>query len=289
MKFSPSLIKTFMSCPLQAKFREVDELPWRQNGKASYGTCMHDALERYNNGLSIDETIERFKETWYAPEMLDVKPDYWPKFTTYSGLLKKGVETLRDYHDIHEIVDREVIATELKFIIPFGEHHISGIIDLLEVGKDNTGNEVLRVVDYKSNAKVPTQIDLALDIQFTTYMYASLQEEMWVGVPGWPDEDGEEKYVGLENGKELFERFADMPRRGVWYHLNTNKEIAVGAREDEDYMRLYRCLNEIENAIEKSVYVPCISGDTCTYCSYKDVCPVVMPVFDKLEDDIEPL
>ena len=290
MKFSASLLKTWMACPLQAKFQEVDKLPWRQNGKASYGTCMHDALELYNSGATIEETIARFKTTWYSPEMLNVKPDYWPKFTTYTGLLKKGVETLQDYHDIHQIVDREVIGTEIGFCVPFGEHELSGFVDLVEVGKDNSGAEVLRIVDYKTNGKAPTQLDLALDIQFTIYMYASMQPEFWTGTfrEGWHP-PMVNRYPGFENGEELYERFQNHTRRGVWYHLNTNKEIAVGVRADEDFMRLYRCLNEIEKAIKAEVYVPCISGDTCTYCSYRDVCPVVMPVLDKLEDEVEPL
>ncbi len=290
MKVSPSLLKVWMACPLQAKFQEVDQLPRLQNGKASYGTCMHEALELYNNGLDIESTIDRFRETWHDPDILGVKPDYWPRYTTYTSLLKKGVETLRDYDDIHAISVREVVATEHKFLVPFGEHTISGIVDLIEVGKDYTGQEVLRIIDYKTNGQQPTQINLALDIQFTSYIYGSLQPEFWTGMfpEGWHPPMAN-RYPGFENGEELYERFKDHTRRGVWYHLNNNKEIAVGVRTDEDYMRMYRCLNEIEKAIEKEVYVPCISGATCTYCSYKAECPVVMPVFDKLEEEVEPL
>lgn len=115
-----------------------------------------------------------------------------------------------------------------------------------------------------------------MDIQFTVYAYASLQPEFWMGFEDDP------KYPPMPNGEELYERFLDMPRKPIWYHLWTNKEILAGERDDDDFMRLYRLILEIVNAIEKEVFVPNISGDSCTYCSFTDICKAVMPIRDKL-------
>jgi hypothetical protein len=59
--------------------------------------------------------------------------------------------------------------------------------------------------------------------------------------------------------------------------LRQNKEINCGRRDDLDFMRLYRCCQEIAKAIDLDVHVPSISGDSCMWCSYTDVCKAYIP------------
>lgn len=276
MKVNVSLLKRWMGCPLQARFEEIENRPRIQNAKASFGTCIHDALELFNHTGDLDRALQRFFTTWANPELLNVTPDTWPRNTTYGSLRQKGEEILRGYADKLRWEKREVIATEHKFHVPFGEHSLSGVVDLLEVKKSSRGKETLRVIDYKTNAKKPTINTLKLDIQFTAYVYASLQPEFWVG-------SGESKYPGLPDGEALYERFLDTPRKAIWFQLWDNKEVSVGDRDDDDFMRLYRCVVEVANAIEKDVYIPNISGDTCVWCDFTDICKAVIPVRKKLE------
>lgn len=280
MKFNASLVKTWMGCPLQAKFKEIENLPYRSSGKAVFGNCIHDALDQYNQGVPIDKAIDRFLETWNDPELLGLTIDYWPKFTTYGGLRKKGQEILKGYAEKHAWEQRTVIVSEHKFCVPFGEHEISGVVDLIELKKSTKGKLAMRIVDYKTNAKAPTLANLRLDIQFTTYVYASLQPEFWMGVPG------SEKYLPLPDGEKMFDMYQDVARRAIWFHLWTNKEMDAGDRDDMDFMRLYRCINEISKAVEADIYVPNISGDTCTYCDFTDICPVTYPIYDKLTTEV---
>lgn len=270
MKLSASTMKTWMLCPLQARFKEIEKRPSKINAKTTYGTCMHDALEYYNLSGDIDGTIERFKKTWEKPELLNAVPDWWPKNTTYGDLKKKGIATLESYHKKNTWDKRDIIAAEHRFCVPIGDHLLSGIVDLIEARPFGSGSE-LTIVDYKTAGKRPYNDDLRLDIQFTVYHYASTQPEFWIGY--------NDDYPGMENGLQLYYEFLNSPRKVVWYHLMDNKEINAGLRDDDDYGRLYRCVEEIARAVEKDVYVPNISGSSCIWCDYVDICPVQIPSY----------
>jgi CRISPR/Cas system-associated exonuclease Cas4 (RecB family) len=149
MKLSPSALKTWMSCPLQARFKEVEQRPSKINAKTTYGTCMHDALEFYNLSGDITETINRFKATWKDPSLLNAVPDWWPKNTTYGDLLKKGIATLESYHKKNVWDKRDIIAAEHKFCVPIGDHLLNGIVDLIEARPLGKHTE-LSIIDYKA-------------------------------------------------------------------------------------------------------------------------------------------
>ena len=281
MKFSASLLKTWMACPLQAKFKAEDESPQLNNAKAVFGTIVHMCLEDFNNGVPLDACLIRFKQLWHEPEIIGQPIDYWPKFTTYGGLRTKGIDILQTYADRHKWESRTVIATEHKFCVPFGEHQLSGIVDLVEQKKSGAGKKQIRIVDYKTSSRQPTLAQLRMDIQFTIYVYASEQREFWTGLP---DDD---RYNGIPDGENLFQAYSKLPRRAIWYHLWGSKEIDAGDRDDTDMMRLYRCLTEVEKAVKSDVYVPNISGDSCTFCDYTEQCGIVVPIRSKLTTPIE--
>lgn len=604
MKLSPSALKTWMSCSLQARFKEIENRPSKINAKTTYGTCMHDALEYYNLSGDINGAIDRFKATWKDPSLLNAVPDWWPRNTTYGDLLKRGVATLETYHKKNVWDKRDIIAAEHRFCVPIGDHLLSGIVDLIEargkeltivdykaqplyskiltpqgwitMGQLSVGNEVigsngkptkvvgvfpqgvtdnyrvhfkdgthtecsgehywtvrkvgsedwqtLRLVDFKDNlqysektnwlwetpvcepvefstvelpihpyilgilisegsgtqdgvrftsasleivnrvadllpnnlelrsngidhricnpsnskdnviakalselglkvralekfiphiylycssiedrkellaglmdgdgsasnrvqyrtssprladdfltlcrslggvprcgksfkswyrdddgnkrhceesyhlspcvpfnpfwmeskrnhwkepknkltrrivqverlqdtetqcikvanidglyvtddfivthntaGKRPFGDDLRLDVQFTAYYYASMQPEFWIGY--------DEEYPGMEGGLDLYYEFLDSPRKVIWYHLMDNKELNAGPRDEDDFGRLYRCIDAISKAVEKDIYVPNISGSSCIWCDYTDICPVQIPSY----------
>lgn len=270
MRFRQSTLKTWMACPLQAKFKHIDKQPGRQNAKASFGTVIHHAMDLYNQTGDVDAAVDDFAFFWHNPENLGVEPEYWPKYTSYGELRERGVEIIRRYHENLKWEGRQVITTEHRFLVPFGRHELEGTMDLLEIRKNHRGKDVLRVLDYKTNTKQPTKGQLAVDIQFTVYTYASLQPEFWMG-------NGPE-FPPITNGEFLFGALAELPRRAIWYALWTGKEIDCGTREDADFMRLYRVCDEIEKAVEKDVYVPSISGEACTICDFANgPCPTKIP------------
>jgi RecB family exonuclease len=269
MRFSASRLKLWMGCPLAAHYRYDEGLPSRPNGKTVFGTVMHGALELYNTTGDYDAMVAKFKADWLRPP---VEPEWWPRSTSYAKLRAKGLEILESVKDHYRFQDRVVLGAEVRFLVPFGDHELTGIVDLVETRKSGTGRELLTVVDYKTQAKAPTTAELVLDTQMTAYLWAVSQREFWTGVKGDPE------FPGLENGEWLWETVGrDMPKRAVWFGLWNGKELDAGPRKDEDFGRLYRVCEQIERAVAADVYVQKI-GSNCEICDYVEPCSMEIPV-----------
>lgn len=281
MRMSASRLDTWNRCSLQAKFKYEEKLPTRKTSRMTFGNCVHAALEYYNTSGDVDGAVGMFEDYWENPEKIDAVPDIWPKGTTYHGFYEKGVEMLRTYHEKQGWADRIIIAQEHKFLVPMGRHELMGYVDLIEVKKSARGKAVVRIIDYKTGARQPFKPELALNQQFTMYTYSSLQPEFWLG-------NGPDFPPIAPNAEEMWEKYKDTPRRAIWFHLMTCKEVDAGDRDEKDYMRLYRMITEIEKAIENDVHVPCISGDSCMLCDFTVPCGVTIPPRDqKVSDDDE--
>lgn len=258
MRFSSSMLSSWMSCQQKAAFKYVDKLPDKQNAAATFGSCVHIALEEYNQGATLEECIDKFQFLWENPESVGLEPEIWPKRMTYGGLREEGIKILKEYDEATVWNNRTVIATEHAFEVPFGDHTLSGIVDLLEFKKGQP--QRLRIIDYKTSSRQPTMDNLYLNTQMTCYYLASMQPEFWESLP---------------HGEKLFKQFTD--REVIWHHLRKMKELKAGPRDDQDFMRLYRCCQSIERALKYEVYVPDISGDTCGICPYTNECYAYIP------------
>lgn len=277
MRFSASRLRLWMNCPLAAHYRYDEGLPDPPNGKTVFGIVMHAALELYNNTGDHDAAVAKFKADWKKPP---TEPAWWPRSTSYASLRVKGLEILESIKTHYRFQDRVVLGTEVPFLVPFGEHELTGFVDLVETRKSGTGNELLTVTDYKTASRNPTVSEIALDVQMTVYVYAVSQHEFWVGAKNNPD------FPGIENGEWLWETIGrDMPKRAVWFGLWNGKELDAGPRTDVDFGRLYRLCDEIERAVEADVYVPKI-GSQCEICAYAEPCSMEIPVAVRaLRDD----
>lgn len=264
MKFSPSLLKAFMGCSLQYKFKKEGH-PDLQNAAASFGTAVHQALELYNNTQDLDAALYNFRYTWDNPEEFGITPQFYFPRTNYGYYRERGVEFIKNYAESYQWVDRDILATEHRFCVDIGNHQLSGIVDILETEK---GSKQLKVVDLKTGQR-PNTKKLNFDVQFTAYMWAAQQRQFWCGYE--PEID---KYPGFDDGEAMYEKYKDYTVVGVWYDLRKADEYPVGPREPGDYQKLYRCLDMIAHAVEQEAYVPDISGDTCGICSYADICPL---------------
>lgn len=283
MRFSASRLKAWGNCSLAAHYRYDQNLPRLQNAKASFGTIMHRCLQHYNDTNDYDGAVAMFKDLWANPNKAGVEPDYWPKMTSYKSLREKGLEMLHATAETHRWSHRTVIGTEIPFLVPFGDHELTGFIDLLEIEKSGTGAELLKVVDYKSSSKSPSLAELALDVQMTTYLYSVAQREFWVGVEGNAD------FNGVDNGEWLWETVGkSITSRAIWFNIWNGKQIDAGPRNEVDYGRLYRVCEEIVRAIEHQVFVPKI-GDACTWCDYQQPCALEIPIaLSGLDDTADP-
>lgn len=269
-RYSVSKLKMFMGCSLQAHYRYNLRLPQPKSGASSFGTIIHSALQMYNLGASYEETVAWFEWAWKNPHELELDPEIWHRQTNYGSYRKIGLDVLEKFHAGLKWDGREVLGTEVQFLVPFGRHWLFGYIDLLEIRKNAKGVPLLRIVDYKTGYKEPTIAEMNLDIQFTGYAWAVRQPEFWMGI------DGDPEFPGFENGEEVYERIMNMGHRGIWWHLRNGKEKDVGARDESDFERMYRVIVEAEKAQELGVYMPKI-GEACGLCDYRAECELEIP------------
>lgn len=263
MKVSASLIKTWMKCPLQAKYRYIDGFPEKSNAAASFGSAVHLALELYNNTFDVDGAVKTFLYVWDHPDEFGLEPEIWPMRTSFGLYRERGEQFIRAYDEENRWVEKDIVATEHRFCVPIGGNLLSGIVDILEI--PHRTNE-LHIVDLKTGSR-PNNTNLGLDVQFSSYLWAAKQKEFWCGY-----ELEKEKYSGFENGEELFERVKNYNVIGIWYDLRNNKQYRVGERTEGDFRRLFHCIDQIGRAMEAEVFVPSISGDACSICSFHETC-----------------
>ena len=271
MVFSPSQLKTWMGCQLQGKYHYVDMIPDDSaHIKAVFGTCVHEALDWYERGSSVEEASSRFLLTWETPTLITSEPNkFSARGLTYAGLRQKGVEIIEEHHEkINTTHDRQLVGSEIPFMLPFGSHIIRGHIDLIDIMPNMKGVPTLRVIDHKSSSRRPTKIQLALDIQFTSYLYAVQQKQFWD-----------------DFSPELWETVKDMPKVGIWNHLMTGDEIDAGKRGEADFNRMLRLADSIKLSVDREVYVPTIDHEVCGFCAYKEQCTSVQGLLEVFDDE----
>lgn len=279
MRFSASRMKLWQDCALAAHYRYDQKLPTRVSAKLAFGSIIHLALKYLNDTNDYPGAVKRFKEMWSNPDSVGLRPDWWPRQWSYATLMAKGIDILEHVNELHRWQDRVILGAELPFLVKLGDHELTGYIDLLEIERSGTGHEVLKVVDYKTATRDPSRAVLALDLQFTSYLYAVNQKEFWTGVPGNPD------YPGLENGEWLWETVGKMmTKRAIWYGLWNQKQIDAGPRTKQDFERMYRLCTEIAKAEAADIHVPHV-GDACTFCDYSEQCCMEIPVAIAALDD----
>jgi CRISPR/Cas system-associated exonuclease Cas4 (RecB family) len=270
MRFSASMMKTWSSCQLKAHYKSILDIKEPQHAKTTFGTCIHSALETYNNTGDVELAVEKFKTMWEDPSEFGADIDVYSIGSSWAELNKRGIDFVYKFADENQWETRKIIGAEVPFNVAYGDHRLSGYIDSLEIVGSGKTKE-LRIIDYKTSSITPTHLKLRFDLQFTSYIWATLQPEFW--------ED-------IENGPALYEELKGVRRRGVWYAIWSNKTLDVGPREEKDFERLYRGMLSIANAIEKEVYVPDLTGEACLYCAYLDLCAVTIPLAEEVRVEL---
>lgn len=261
MRFSASMLNTWGSCALKAKFNYLDRLPTQTGSSAHMGSCVHYGCELLHGGKSVDEALDGFLREYNS-----TIPDYFNRRTDFESLRIKGIEMVRAYADTLEWKkDHVFIAAEHSFMVDIGEHTLSGIVDYIEVPPQSKS---VIIGDLKTGYR-PNRATLHLALQFTVYDWASRQKQFWTGHPS-----NLEKYPPIPGGERLFEEFQHLERKLIWYDLKKQEEIDVGERGPRDYGRMYRCMEQIDRAIDKEVFVPSVSAEGCVFCDFTEICPV---------------
>jgi hypothetical protein len=267
MQIRQSDIRTFSDCAL--KYRHAKEgLPREQSGALTWGTVLHEVVQRLEEWHiakdpdPLDRALKLFREHWSDPESLDasLKIDYFLPRTSWKKYLDDGQGIIKKWWGIHQWDTDTVLAREYQFTVPVPgtDHELTGTLDRLALRYMGSLDEhVVLIQDYKTNSKMPTYDYLQHDIQFTAYSFATTRPEFWVNLP---------------RGDELYQLYADKRRWGEWIHLRIPKRMDAGERTDMHYARLRYAIQAMGDAIALGVFVPTISGTSCTYCEFRKPC-----------------
>jgi hypothetical protein len=286
MRLSASRLDTWMKCQAMAKFRYRDRLPEPRNAAASFGTIIHECLEDLSNGAPLSDVLDKFKDMWDNPPS-HLVPQVWPRRSSTKKYRDAGIAVLTRYAENLDWNRKQLLGTEVGFLVPIGRHWLHGYIDDLSIMGGRKGKSLV-VTDHKTNAKQPYANQLRMNQQFTVYGYAVNHEDFWTGQPqevidevfqDYAPEDRPE-ITGVENGEYWKEMTRDLPIQLHWHHVMTGNTLDCGQRTMEDYERLLFAIDMIEAAMEADAYVPSISGDTCGFCSFTKACGV--PIDDVL-------
>lgn len=256
-----SSIKQWQECPLRFRYTHIDGLEREQSGAVVFGSIIHDCVLFLETAKDLDATVERFEKFWANPELLDpeYRIDYYVRGTNWKKYLDSGRDILRRWWSIIQWDSDLTIAREHFFEVPIGNGHtLQGTVDKVVIRWNSKLNtNVLLISDYKTNKKTPTYDYLEEDLQFSSYAYASLQPEFWDSLP---------------NGKEMYERYKDLPRHGEWVSLTNARRMDAGERTPRHYNRLIMQVDAMAESIAANIFTLNISGEACRYCDFRKQC-----------------
>lgn len=166
VRLSFSRIDTYRTCPRMFRYRYVDRLPGRPAPALSFGTSIHEALERFYDRKLPEEPSEEdlvgfLYDAWDTSGFQDVDR------TEQTRWYRQGQDVLRRYHRRVTGRYRLPVATEAWFELPFEDAVVVGSIDRVD---DDDG--VLRVVDYKTNKRVKDRDRVKRSLQLSLYALA---------------------------------------------------------------------------------------------------------------------
>lgn len=235
VRLSFSRIDTYRTCPRMFRYRYVDRLPGKPAPALSFGTSIHEALERfYDRKLpeepSEEELVGFLYDVWDSSGFREVDR------TEQTRWYRQGQQVLRRYHRRVTGSYRLPVATEAWFELPFDDAVVVGSIDRVD---DDDG--VLRVVDYKTNKRVKDRDRVKRSLQLSIYALAC--EHLYGELPGT---------VSLD-------------------FVVAGREIVVDVDQlDLDEAR--RAVHEVAEAVRQQEYEP-TPMRLCDWCDFQAVCP----------------
>jgi putative RecB family exonuclease len=250
VRFSPSRLDTYRSCPRKYRFRYVDKLKVdAQSMEAFLGTCVHSAFERLYEDLmhgrkpKLADVLETFEKEWadgFSDKIVIRGDRYSAK--DWKDLGRQCVEA---YYEAHKPFERDktvAVERQVGFDLEVEGHHyqIQGYVDRLSLAPDGT----FEVHDYKTSGSLPTQADKEKDWQLPIYEIAVRR--------AWPDA----AKVKL-----------------IWHFVRFGKSITVEKTPeqlDEVKAEIARVISAIKADHE---FVPKKSA-LCDWCEYRDLCPL---------------
>jgi len=243
MKISYSAYSTYEQCPLQYKYSYVDKLPRKDSHHLYFGNLVHETLHymlKDINTRQLPELLDFYNSKW--DDSLFVKngqePEAWKK---------KGLDIVSSFYNKYDPRAQQVLVTEDYFSAPLGKHILSGVIDRLDRTKDNEGNQILEVIDYKTG-KLQSQKYIHDNIQLTFYYYA------------------------------IRSRFPDIKDIKLTLYFLEPAVRQSTFRDAGHVERMQEKVFKTIDDIEAKKFEPIINN-LCPWCDFKEICPAYKKEF----------
>jgi hypothetical protein len=223
-----SELDSFRQCPLkhQLGYKERWTKPLEENDRRSTGTMWHTVME---NHYQVIKNHQDHPTHGYTPaEILRYcRKTILPLLQDPTGGQtdqQKLVEWMYDGYVAQYGIDEQwrILGTEVNLDMPLrtdrgrvSRYHIKGKLDLVVRDQDSGG---LWVIDHKSGANLPSQMDLEIDDQF--------------GVYTWMMRERGNKVMGsIHNAARTTRNMADHPE-----YVGKNKAQSLDQRMSRTYL-----------------------------------------------------
>ena len=237
--FTPSFMSysqanTYITCPLQYKYKYVLNIPTVPNHALSFGTTIHDTLKEFHTKKAFDQEVT-------LKELLDIYEKHWQPLGYMNEehrptRFESGKIILADYYAKNADSKNKPIALEKSFNIRIGGIKFFGRIDRIDPLPDGG----VEIVDYKTG-NIKSQKEVDQDMQVALYAIAVKES------------------LGMN------------PELMSLYFVEGGEKVST-TRDETQMAETKRELTEVVEKI-KSGKFEATPGMPCTWCDFKEICP----------------
>jgi RecB family exonuclease len=238
---SVTQLKMYLRCPLQYKFRYIDNLIIPPASAITLGKTIHQTLEenfsqkvKTQQDLPLNYLKDYFSDVWE----IEAKETQFEKDEKPGKIKDEGINLVSVYHKTHspKILP---ISVEEEFELEFENSplRLKGYIDLIDRNKI--------IIDHKIKSRSMNQQDAEQDLQLTAY------------------------YLAYKIKKQK-------PPQGLRFDVIVRtktpkiQQITI-SKTDEDTTRFLKILTQVTKAISSGIFYPHESY-FCNVCGYKKLC-----------------
>ncbi|MCL5438528.1 MAG: UvrD-helicase domain-containing protein [Patescibacteria group bacterium] len=238
---SYSQIQTFEICPLHYKLKYILKIPTAPTAAQSFGISLHSVLRDFYQLALRDEKI-KIHESEKLLEKNWINDGYTSK-SHEKAAFEKARLILSNY--FKENFDQKIIKTQIL------EYPFNFFVKNLKVGGridrvDKISENKIEIIDYKTGSNIPTEKDIAKDLQLTTYALAA-----------------------TKINEKVFNKKPDEVVLSLYYLEKGQKISTTRTKEQLEEAEKYilERVKEIENSDFK-----CSKISLCRNCEYKILC-----------------
>ncbi|MCD6219808.1 PD-(D/E)XK nuclease family protein [Candidatus Calescamantes bacterium] len=238
---SVTQLKMYLRCPLQYKFRYVDNLIIPPPSAITLGKTIHQTLEEnFSQKVKTQEDLPLGYLTDYFSDLWEIesKETRFEEGEKPGKIKDEGINLVSVYHKTHspKILP---ISVEEEFELEFENSplKLKGYIDLIDKNKI--------IIDHKIKSRSMTQQDAEQDLQLTAY------------------------YLAYKVKKQK-------PPKGLRFDVIVRtktpkiQQISI-SKTDEDTTRFLKILTQVTRAIHAGIFYPNESF-YCNVCGYRELC-----------------